>query len=191
MSATPAVSERLSHLLALADQGPALRTALAEEVADLLIHWPADCPPDTRAMFESLLARCARDADTHVQARLRVQLCTNPALAARVLPRAPVIRMLVETARNGGDITSILAEALEMDVETARCLLNDKKGTGLALACKRAGIERAAFSALVMTRHQSSENCQALLDCFDAVAGPAQTVSPPPAPDAARVFSAA
>ena len=37
-------TQRLINLLELADQGPAMRAALAEEVAELLTDWPADCP---------------------------------------------------------------------------------------------------------------------------------------------------
>ena len=67
-------SQKLSHLLQLADQGPGLRAALAEEVADLLVHWPADYPQTMRAICETLLAKAARDVDAATRARLRVQL---------------------------------------------------------------------------------------------------------------------
>ena len=58
-----AASQKLSHLLQLADQGPALRAALAEEVAELLSHWPPDYPESMREVCEALLAKAARDID--------------------------------------------------------------------------------------------------------------------------------
>ena len=61
---------RLSHLLELADKGPALRAALAEEVAELLTYWPGDCPQDMRAPCEALLARAAREVDPTIRADL-------------------------------------------------------------------------------------------------------------------------
>ena len=54
---------RLAHLLELADKGPALRAALAEEVAELLIDWPSDCPQEMRGVCEALLANAAREVD--------------------------------------------------------------------------------------------------------------------------------
>ncbi len=53
------MSSRLAHLLELADKGPTLRAALAEEVAEMLTDWPADCPPEMRATCEALLAQAA------------------------------------------------------------------------------------------------------------------------------------
>ena len=69
-----AASQKLSHLLQLADQGPALRAALAEEVAELLTNWPADYPDSMRGACGALLAKAARDVDAATRARLRVQL---------------------------------------------------------------------------------------------------------------------
>src|ERR1700754_3949717 len=82
-----AASQKLSHLLQLADQGPALRAALAEEVAELLTNWPADYPESMRDVCEALLAKAALDVDQATRARLRVQLYSDPELAHRVLPR--------------------------------------------------------------------------------------------------------
>ena len=70
MTANP----RLANLLALADKGPALRNALAEEVAALLVEWPSDCPAEMRPVFENLLYRTAREVDADTRAKLRVQL---------------------------------------------------------------------------------------------------------------------
>jgi hypothetical protein len=170
-SASTPASWRLSHLLQLADQGPSLRTALAEEVAELLIHWPDDCPQNMRGVFETLLAKCARDVDPAARARLRVQLYADPALCGRVLPRETPDRVLVETARAGGDVGAALAEALEVDAATAQDILHDESGEQLAIACKAAGIDRAAFSALALTLgpRRGQAATYALLDSFDAI----------------------
>lgn len=79
---------RLAHLLALADQGPGLRAALAEEVADLLMDWPSDYPAAMRATFEALLEKASRDVDAQTRARLVARIGGDPAdpLAARILP---------------------------------------------------------------------------------------------------------
>lgn len=170
MSASPSASERLSHLLELAGQGPALRAALAEEVAELLIHWPDDCPQNMRGVVETLLAKCARDVDPPVRARLRVRLYADPDLAARVLPREVAGRALVEAARTGGDVEAALAEVLGLDDATAHDILGD--GEKLALACKAAGIDRATFSALALTAgpiHQTSGG-MALLERWNTIA---------------------
>ena len=53
----PTPKERLSHLLVLAAQGAAERAALAGEVVDLLLDWPAEYPATTRATFAALLER--------------------------------------------------------------------------------------------------------------------------------------
>ena len=65
-----AASQKLSHLLQLADQGPTLRAALAEEVAELLTNWPADYPQSMRGACEALLAKAAHDVDAATRARL-------------------------------------------------------------------------------------------------------------------------
>ena len=171
MSVPTAASDRLSHLLELADQGPALRAALAEEVAELLTHWPDDCPQQMRGMCESLLAKCARDVEPAARARLRVQLHSDPGLSARVLPREPAGRILVEAARSGGNICDALAATLGLDNQTAAMILRDACGEKLAMACKGGGIGRAAFSALALTLHpcRDADAAFALLDRFDAI----------------------
>ena len=52
------VPERLTHLLELANKGPALRAALAEEVAEMLMAWPADSStPDMRLSTQACWPR--------------------------------------------------------------------------------------------------------------------------------------
>ena len=163
-------SQKLSHLLQLADQGPGLRAALAEEVADLLIHWPADYPPAMRGICESLLAKAARDVDADTRARLRVQLYCDLALSHRVLPRESAAQNLVAAARDG-NLSAVLAVSLGVEPSMARQILEDETGAALAVACKGAQINRAAFSALAILsrRGRDRDGIYAVLDAFDAV----------------------
>lgn len=158
---------RLAHLLELADKGPALRAALAEEVAELLTQWPADYPHDMRAICETLLARAARDVDPDTRARLRVQLFADPALSARILPREAPSRSLIEAARRGNDVARHLAERLGVDETCAARILADDSCAALAAAAKAADLGRPAFSALVVLTHSDATRAQ--LDAYDAV----------------------
>src|SRR4051812_39351767 len=166
-----AASQKLSHLLQLADQGPALRAALAEEVAELLTHWPAEYPDSMREVCEVLLAKAARDVDPLTRARLRVLLYSNPELAHRVLPRDGASQALIEKARASANLVSVLAESLGVSDKVANEILADVSGASLAVACKGALIDRAAFSALVLLAHPVSHRSHAIamLDAFDQV----------------------
>jgi hypothetical protein len=162
---------RLTHLLDLANKGPALRAALAEEVAELLTNWPSDCPVEMRGACEALLARASREVDDNVLARLRVCLYADPALAARVLPRPGIGRDLVEIARDGGDIAASLAQALNLPHARAGEILSDPSGLALAIACKSLRLSRAAFSTLTMLLGHKDDIAQtyARLDVYDAM----------------------
>jgi hypothetical protein len=166
-----AASQKLSHLLELADRGPALRAALAEEVAELLTNWPDDYPESMRGVCEALLAKAARDVDQATRARLRVQLFSFPELAQRVLPRESAGQVLVETARQNGDLAAALSENLGVDAKMAAQILEDESGAALAVACKGASLDRATFSALaLLTRPGRDRNhAFAILDAFDTV----------------------
>jgi hypothetical protein len=166
-----AASQKLSHLLQLADQGPALRAALAEEVAELLINWPADYPASMRGVCEALLAKAARDVDAGTRARLRVQLFSDPELAHRVLPRECAGQALVEAARRGDNLLAILADNLGVDARVAAQILEDESGANLAVACKGANLDRATFSALAVLVRPGHDRAQAyaMLDSFDTV----------------------
>ncbi len=166
-----AASQKLSHLLQLADQGPALRAALAEEVAELLIQWPSDYPGSMRRMCEALLAKAARDVDPATRARLRVQLYSDPELSQRVLPRESAGAALIEAARRGEGLAGTLAQSLGVDDKMAVQILDDETGAALATACKGANIERAAFSALALLARPGRDRAHAfaVLDAFDNV----------------------
>ena len=161
--------DRLSRLMELADQGPALRAALAEEVAELLSCWPADYPESMREICETLLAKAVRDVDAPTRAKLRVQLCSQPGLAHRVLPRGS--QPLIEAARTGTNLTPLLAESLGVDGKTAHDILEDESGAKLAVACKAACMDRSVFSALALLTHPARGRSHAfdMLDRFDTV----------------------
>ena len=164
--------QKLSHLLRLADQGPALRAALAEEVAEILTNWPPEFPHSMRGACEALLAKAAYDLDADTRARLRVQLCSQPELASRVLPRESTAQGLIEAARQGGSLAVTLAALLGVDEKRVAQILDDKTGFTLAVACKGAGLDRTAFSALAILAHPGRDRIRAyaLLDAFEDVA---------------------
>ena len=163
--------DKLTHLLELADQGPALRLALAEEVADLLSAWPGDYPKSMREVCEALLAKAVRDLDEDSRARLRVQLCSQSGLVQRVLPREAAAPSLIEAARSGKNLSEALAHWLGVDVRVAAQILEDESGASLALACKGANLDRAAFSALTLLARPGRDRSHAfaVLDAFDTV----------------------
>lgn len=165
------VNPRLSHLLELADKGPALRAALAEEVAGLLMDWPGDCPTEMRPVFENLLAKTAREVETDVRARLRVQLFADRELAARVLPkeRNPETA-LIDAARDGGDIVGPLAEALGLDAANTAEILKETSGEALAIAAKGAGLSRLAYSTLALLALPAGGDAAARLSLYDHIA---------------------
>ena len=166
-----AASQKLSHLLQLTDQGPALRAALAEEVAELLTAWPADYPESMKGVCEALLAKAARDVDAATRARLRVRLYSHPELTSRVLPRESIARTLIEAVRRGEGLETALAESLSVDDKMAVQILDDESGAALAVACKGANIERAAFSALALLVRPGRDRAHAfaVLDAYDNV----------------------
>ncbi len=160
---------RLTHLLELADRGPALRTALVEELADLLAFWPSDCPQDMRGPCEALLTRAVREVDDSVRADVRTKLRGNPALAARLLPNDNLARTLIEMARAKLDIRARMAEALNLPQSQLEEILATDHG--LALICKGLSLSRTAFStlAILMNRGADLGQCYAVLDGYDAV----------------------
>ena len=142
-----AASQKLSHLMQLAEQGPALRAALADEVAELLAAWPSDYPENMRIVCEALLAK------------------------ARETPHEAGLQAAIQAARNGGNVAVPLATCLHIDPSMAETLLSDASGGALAAACKHAGIDRASFSALALLAWPQRDRryAFAVLDAFDKV----------------------
>src|SRR5437763_118287 len=112
----------------------------------LLAFWQADYPESMREICETLLAKAVRDVDAPTRAKLRVQLCSQPGLAHRVLPRGS--QPLIEAARTGTNLAPLLAESLGVDGKIAHEILEDESGAKLAVACKAACMDRSVFSAL-------------------------------------------
>jgi len=164
-------TERLLKLLALADQGPVMRAALAEEVAELLTDWPADCPVEMRGACEALLARAAREVDDDARTRLRIRLYADPNLSARVLPREAQDKALVDGARAGEKLAPRMARSLGVSESLAHDILEDSSGHALAVAAKAMGLNRAAFSTLALLGQPGGDlkTCYARLDAFDAI----------------------
>jgi hypothetical protein len=160
---------RLAHLLDLAGKGPALRAALAEEAASLLMEWPSDCPAEMKPVFENLLAKTAREVDADTRARLRVQLYADRALAARVLPRENTAASLIETARESGDVAPALSELLGLDAAHIRRILADDSGEALATAAKGGGITRAAYSTLALLTLPAGHDAALRLEAWEKI----------------------
>ena len=166
-------TERLLKLLSLADQGPVMRAALAEEVAELLTDWPDDCPREMRGACEALLARAAREVDDDSRARLRIRLFADPALCARVLPREAQDKalVLVDVARAGEPMVPRMARTLGVSENLANDILQDLSGHALAVAAKAMGLNPAAFSTLALLAQPGGDlkACYERLDAFDAI----------------------
>jgi hypothetical protein len=188
--------ERLNHLLELAAQGPAGRTALLGELADLLLDWPADYALAMRAPFEALFEKTARDADPKTRAviagrleghqelpvsllneffldapcELRTSiLARNEMLETEIAGTAHVDAPgLVEAARTmNGAFVDVFATTLSLPPAIAREILRDASGQSLAVACRGAGLDRAAFSAIALLTAPDAA-AERLFD-FDAV----------------------
>ena len=175
MAQTP--RERLNNLLELAAKGPAGRAALLSELADLLFDWPADYALAMRAPFEALFEKTAREADELTRARPAQRLVGHEelpvsllnefyfdapgGLRARILSRNEAVDAqartsarvdgpaLVEAARTmNGAFATKFASTLSLPGAVAQEILTDTSGQSLAVACKGAGLDRAAFSAI-------------------------------------------
>jgi hypothetical protein len=179
MSANPASSrERLGRLLELAAGGAAAHAALLGELADLLLDWPADYAQAMRAPFEALLEKTAREADAPARAGLAARLAGHEELPVALLneffldapdamrvhilkrndalddampaPPRPDAADLVAAARKtmNGAFAETFAAALCLPAGMARRLLDDTQAA--AVACKAAGLDRAAYSAIAL-----------------------------------------
>jgi hypothetical protein len=170
--------ERLSFLLDLAAQGAAGRAALLDELAALLVDWPADYAQAMRGPFEALFEKTAREAAPALRASLAERLVDHdelpvallneffldaaPAVRARILkrnaaqddgetaPHRADACALVAAARRSlnGAFVQAFAEALSLPKALAPAILADSQA--FAIACKGTGIGRAAYSAVAL-----------------------------------------
>lgn len=195
----PTAKERLCHLLELAEEGPAQRTALVGELADLLLDWPSDWPEAMRTPVVALLEKTVRETDNDTRAKLAARLgghgelpldlvnefyLSAPARVRReILMRnelvgdeasdtaAPDAAFLVATARDARvrDFAERLGSAFGIAPRTAQTILSDQSGEPLAVLCKGAHLDRAAFSALALLKGAPKDDTHALLAAFDTV----------------------
>jgi hypothetical protein len=172
--------ERLSCLLDLAAKGAQGRAALLDELASLLVDWPADYVQAMRGPFEALFEKTAREAAPEQRAALAERLAdhdelpiallngffldASPAARAHILkrnealgddadgtaPRRADSRALVAAARRtmNGAFLEGFAQALSLPPALAGTILADAEA--LAVACKGTGIDRAAYSAIML-----------------------------------------
>jgi hypothetical protein len=192
----PSPKERLSHLLELAAQGPGERAALAGEVADLLLDWPAQYPAAMRATFDALLEKIVREMEPASAAQLAARfegrgdfplsllneffLCATPQMQDDLLARndaagtVPELALdgdaLLGAARAGGTgFSARLSLIAGISEPVAGAILRDARA--LATLCKGGGIARATFSALAILTGpvRSVHENFAMLTVFDRV----------------------
>jgi hypothetical protein len=171
--------DRLNHLLDLAAQGPDGRAALLDDLAGLLIDWPADYAQAMRAPFEALFEKTARETDRFGRAAVAPKLAGHDELPvallneffldaptplrSEILKRNAALDTGAEPARADGEalvaaarrtvngaFAEIFASALSLERALAQAILDDASGEALAVACKGAGIDRAAYSAVAL-----------------------------------------
>jgi hypothetical protein len=188
--------ERLNHLLELAAQGPAGRVALLNDLADLLLDWPADYAQAMRAPFEALLEKTAQEVDAPVRAAIAPRLEGHEELPVSLLNeffleapcglRARILALndamdgendpvrvdaaaLIDAARTlNGTFNRAFAEMMALPETTATEILTDASGQSLAVACKGSGLDRATFSALAVLTARDN-NASTRLAAFDQV----------------------
>ena len=193
----PTPKERLSHLLELAAQGAAERAALAGEVTDLLLDWPAEYPAATRETFAALLEKIVREMDDTAQAALAPRLQgrndfplsllnelflaapegMKDALLARNNAVMAVRRQTVNAdallvaARTTANFAPALSRALSIPLPLIARILADRSGRALAAICRSTGINRASFSAIMILAGPVRAVHQnfAMLSVFDRV----------------------
>ena len=195
----PTAKERLCHLLELAEKGPAQRTVLVGELADLLLDWPSDCPEAMRPPVVALLERTARETDDGTRAKLAARLgahgelpldlinefylCAPKSVRREILMRnelaggeagdvaAPDAASLVAAARDAKirDFAEWFGAAFNLAPRTAHAIFSDASGEALAVLCKGAHLDRASFSALALLKGTAEGDATAQLSAFDTV----------------------
>jgi hypothetical protein len=171
----PTPKERLSHLLELAAQGAGERAALAGEVADLLLDWPASYPAGMRVAFEALLEKIVREIDLEACVALAARfvdrtddtplgllnaffLCAPETMRAAILARNDAAgaidalpidsETLLHAARTADNFGAALVHLAGLPEDLAAAIASD--AGALAVLCKGAGISRATFSAIAI-----------------------------------------
>jgi len=191
--------DRLVHIVALACEGPKERAALAGELADIIFDWPPDCPEVMRAPVLALFGITVREAEEPLRKELaeRLQghselpldlvneffLSAPGAVRREILMRndaanddepagedaAPDPRPLLAAARCEGDLSERAAAQFHIPADTAQAILADPSGEALAVLCKGAHLDRAAYSALAVLRVVGDDDRFARLKLYDDI----------------------
>lgn len=191
-------TERLRRFLILADQGAPLRSALAEDLADFLVNWPAECPGKMHgpvmALFDMALAEAGEYElrrlakvlvpvpELPLSALARIFALTIPAEQRRILnycahgpveaPPKVVFHpdKLIAAARTGrGNFAPELAVWLQISPALAADILRDEAAISLAVLCKGALLGKARFSALSLILFQDLPSDPARLAVYDEI----------------------
>ncbi|HEY1708021.1 MAG TPA: DUF2336 domain-containing protein [Rhizomicrobium sp.] len=169
--------EHLEYLLRLAAE-PGERHQLVRELSDLLGAWPPGYPDELRPPFAALLARIEHDIDPEDRRELAAKLAHCPDAPLPLLnefffdlppdARAGVLQrnarlqtercdfvnetvlVAAARARRSAEFSGAFSTAFGIDALTAAEILQDGSGLGVAIACRGAGLSRAAFSAIVL-----------------------------------------
>ncbi len=193
----PTPKERLSHLLELAAQGAGERAHLADEVADLLLDWPAQYPEGMRATFVALLEKIVREMTGPGRAVLAARfrdrgdfplsllneffLFAPAPMKDAILMRndaegpiecAPVdAEALLHAARTARDFAAELAQVAGLPLPVAAAMLGDPSARALAALARATGVSRATFSAMALLAGpaRSVHENFAMLGVFDGV----------------------
>jgi hypothetical protein len=195
----PSAKDRLAHLLTLAGEGQAARVFLLGELADLLLDWPEDCPEAMRPPVLALFERLVREADEECRAQLAGRfgghsdlpltlvneffLSAPAPLRREILMRneaaneaAPVEApanpaALIAAARDKAvrDFCGRAAREFHIAADTAGAIFADSTGEALAVLCKGAHLDRAAFSALAILRSAGGTELERGLSSYDGV----------------------
>jgi hypothetical protein len=184
----PTPKERLSHLLELAAKGAAERAALAGEVAELLLDWPAQYPRAMRANFEALLEKIAREVDHGARRQLAqrfsdvgdasLSLLNELFLAAPDAMKDDIVRRndahaigtvaridgetLLAAARSRGGFPPALARAAAIPEAVACEIQQDRSCRALAVVARGGGLQRPHFSAIAVLTVVSPYDIEAL-----------------------------
>jgi len=171
--------ERLTRLVDLAkQQSLSGRRALAGEITDLLLDWPANYPMNMREPFEVLLERVVHGVDFRTRGALAdriassnvpltivnalifdAELDTRKVILARnasgdrnaAAVHVKAAALLAEVrAADASDLVRILSAHFGIPTDIAAQILADLSGFWLALLCKGDGLGRAVFSSLAI-----------------------------------------
>lgn len=190
--------DRLKRFLALADQGPAQRAALAEELVDFLVDWPQECPLAMRGPVLALLDMTLQEADGLLRKRLAARLaalddlplglaneifhCAPATMRERLLNRNaeagglqpltaydPLLLLIAARDEERDQLAHRLVGAMHVPLSTATGVLSDESGLSLAVLCKGCRLGRAFYSSLALLAFRGVAGGAVRLAAYDRV----------------------